>query len=396
MDTIITLTKQFPVKDWSEVLHKNNNPFENGNDNDHDNDNDHFTGFNTDHETLINIKKPKASKRRSDSDDVIIEMDLLEEHSINYKTQEYITSIFFDLDVKIVNLENILKEFYDFNSDTNNLTQRYDFCVNEIKLLMQKSYNMLKGMDKRDPLYNNIYSNLLFRLTKYNERINSTNSKFMKIKDQSRQFDVYNLSEPKLPTVVKLPTVIKLPTITIIPTDIIKQNPKKDQLGQNKGGNSHSRAHSYSAGDIIKFDPNQDQGEQLQIQISGTHEDIQQKRRIELDIMSRNTDILDQRNFEIESILKSISELQQMFLDLKIMIEEQGQMLDRVDAHIISTVEKTIAAKKDLIVSENTQKNTSKCCIGLSIGLIIFIVIMVSILAFIITQKNGSHIGNGN
>src|SRR5579872_167947 len=144
MDTIITLTKQFPVKDWSEVLHKHNNPFENCNDNDHDNY--YFTGSNTDHETLINIKKPKVSKRRSDCDDVIIEMDLLEEHSINYKTQEYITSIFFDLDVKIVNLENILKEFYDFNSDTNNLTQRYDFCVNEIKLLMQKSYNMLKGM----------------------------------------------------------------------------------------------------------------------------------------------------------------------------------------------------------------------------------------------------------
>ncbi|AYV76568.1 MAG: hypothetical protein Terrestrivirus9_5 [Terrestrivirus sp.] len=391
MDAIITLTKQFPVKDWSEVLHKHDNPFENGNDNEPDND--HFIEPGNEHETLINIKKNKVYKRRSDSDDVIIEMDLLEEHSINYKTQEYITSIFFDLDVKIVNLENILKEFYDFNSDTNNLTQRYDFCVNEIKLLMQKSYNMLKGMDKRDPLYNNIYSNLLFRLTKYNERINSTNSKFMKIKDQSRQYDVYNLSEPKLPT------VIKLPTITIKPTEIIKQNQKIDPPGQNqnKGGNSHSRAHSYSAGDTIKFDPNQDQGqeEQLQIQILSPHEDVQ-KRRMELDMMSRNTDILDQRNFEIESILKSITELQQMFLDLKIMIEEQGEMLLRVDAHIISTVEKTIAAKKDLIVSENTQKNTSKCCIGLSIGLIIFIVIMASILAFIITQKNGLHIGNGN
>lgn len=268
----------------------------------------------------------------------IIEMDTFANESPNHKTQQLVIELFFSLDTKISTLDEIIKDFYDFSSDSASLIQQYDTMVNTIKIDIQKGYNMLKTMDKKDPLYVNIYKNLLFRLTKYTERINEFNEKFMKLKD--------SFSTKK-----------------------------------------HSRTHSDGSGYKSKktiFDDDNNYVSESQFQA-----------QMQVQSQAQQNEFIEYRNQEIGNVMKTITELYQMMTELQILVEEQGEILEAVDSNLTTTLERVIEGRREIKTGNEYQKKSSKCCIGLGCALIIFIII-ISILIIIVTlNKNYDSSNSG-
>lgn len=75
---------------------------------------------------------------------------------------------------------------------------------------------------------------------------------------------------------------------------------------------------------------------------------------------NRDMEIFMERNLEIEALVKSITDLNQIFKDLSIMINEQSESIDRIDLVMSEVVTKTDSGVKELKKAQEEQK---KCVI---------------------------------
>jgi hypothetical protein len=75
---------------------------------------------------------------------------------------------------------------------------------------------------------------------------------------------------------------------------------------------------------------------------------------------SRDMEIFAERNREIETMVKSITDLNQIFKDLSIMVNEQSESIDRIDLVMGEVVTKTESGIKEL---NKTREEQKKCTI---------------------------------
>lgn len=75
---------------------------------------------------------------------------------------------------------------------------------------------------------------------------------------------------------------------------------------------------------------------------------------------NHDVEIFIERNREIELLVKSITELSRIFKDLSIMVNEQSEIIDRIDIIMSDVVEKTQDGVKELKSAQEKQK---KCVI---------------------------------
>ena len=75
---------------------------------------------------------------------------------------------------------------------------------------------------------------------------------------------------------------------------------------------------------------------------------------------NHDMEIFMERNREIEALVKSITDLNQIFKDLSIMINEQSESIDRIDLVMSEVVTKTDSGVKELKKAQEEQK---KCVI---------------------------------
>merc|ERR1712232_1209930 len=72
-----------------------------------------------------------------------------------------------------------------------------------------------------------------------------------------------------------------------------------------------------------------------------------------------------EKHQDILKLERSIADLAQMFQEMAILVESQGEMLDAIEVHVHKTKGYTAKAEQQLIKTRKTQHNTQKwmCCL---------------------------------
>eukprot|EP00244_Chara_vulgaris_P011775 TRINITY_DN5957_c0_g1_i2.p1 TRINITY_DN5957_c0_g1~~TRINITY_DN5957_c0_g1_i2.p1 ORF type:complete len:328 (-),score=70.96 TRINITY_DN5957_c0_g1_i2:898-1881(-) len=98
-------------------------------------------------------------------------------------------------------------------------------------------------------------------------------------------------------------------------------------------------------------------------------------------IMSTVAEI-QERYEDAKDLVRSLGDLQQIFLDLAVLVEEQGGILTSIEKHVSEAGEYVQHGTKQLQAAKETQKSTRKwMCYAIIIMLVIIAIILTSVLA---------------
>ncbi|XP_021927509.1 syntaxin isoform X5 [Zootermopsis nevadensis] len=101
--------------------------------------------------------------------------------------------------------------------------------------------------------------------------------------------------------------------------------------------------------------------------------ETQQARQTLADIEARHADIIKLEN--------SIRELHDMFMDMAMLVENQGELVDRIEYHVASSGDAVVAARGNLIIAEDYRHKARKKKILIIICLLIVLAILIIVLA---------------
>lgn len=89
---------------------------------------------------------------------------------------------------------------------------------------------------------------------------------------------------------------------------------------------------------------------------------------------------IQERHDTVKEIETKLLELQQIFLDLSVLVEAQGEILDNIEAQVAGAAEHVVTGTTHLRKARSLQKNTRKwTCIAIIIVLIIALIILLSL-----------------
>jgi len=110
-----------------------------------------------------------------------------------------------------------------------------------------------------------------------------------------------------------------------------------------------------------------------------------QKRQEMIQIESElefNNAIIEERETGIAEIQAQIGEVNEIFQDLAILVNEQGQMIDDIESNIVSTAAKTKTAQKELTKADRNQKSArNKMFCLLMVFAIVITIIFIALFA---------------
>eukprot|EP00698_Gefionella_okellyi_P016294 TRINITY_DN4660_c0_g1_i1.p1 TRINITY_DN4660_c0_g1~~TRINITY_DN4660_c0_g1_i1.p1 ORF type:complete len:177 (+),score=49.58 TRINITY_DN4660_c0_g1_i1:468-998(+) len=95
---------------------------------------------------------------------------------------------------------------------------------------------------------------------------------------------------------------------------------------------------------------------------------------------------IQERHLDIVKLSQSIRELHQLFMDMALLAESQGELIHQIEYNVVSAAEYTAAAEQELVKAVKLQASARKkaCCIA-----IIFLVILIIIVAPILATQIG-------
>ncbi|CAL5337507.1 hypothetical protein CsSME_00020726 [Camellia sinensis var. sinensis] len=89
---------------------------------------------------------------------------------------------------------------------------------------------------------------------------------------------------------------------------------------------------------------------------------------------------IQDRHDTAKEIEKSLLELHQVFLDMAVMVEAQGEQLDDIEHHVMNAAHYVNDGAKNLKIAKRHQKSSRRCmCIGIILLLILVLVIVIPI-----------------
>lgn len=89
--------------------------------------------------------------------------------------------------------------------------------------------------------------------------------------------------------------------------------------------------------------------------------------------------LIRQRDQEISNIEEGITELNEIFKDLGNVVQQQGIMVDNIEANIYSTSGNTAMASRELNKASRSQKSANKWCLYLLIGVSVMFLMLLLI-----------------
>ena len=98
-----------------------------------------------------------------------------------------------------------------------------------------------------------------------------------------------------------------------------------------------------------------------------------------------NNALIEEREAGIAEIQSQIGEVNEIFQDLAVLVNEQGTMIDDIEANIVRTSAKTKEARTELVKAETSQRAARGKLLWM---LLIFVVILVFLLALILPWGN--------
>jgi hypothetical protein len=91
-----------------------------------------------------------------------------------------------------------------------------------------------------------------------------------------------------------------------------------------------------------------------------------------------NEAVIEEREQGIQEIHQQIGEVNEIFKDLAVLVNEQGYMIDDIESHIESANAATVQGNRQLVKAVKTQKS------GSSIMCLILVIVGVALLLFVI------------
>ncbi|KAI3906163.1 hypothetical protein MKW92_007905 [Papaver armeniacum] len=90
---------------------------------------------------------------------------------------------------------------------------------------------------------------------------------------------------------------------------------------------------------------------------------------------------IQERHEAVRDVEKKLLELQQIFMDMAVLVESQGDMLDNIESQVSSAVDHVQSGNTALQKAKKLQRNSRKwMCIAIIILLIIVVIIVVAVL----------------
>ncbi|CAI9783366.1 unnamed protein product [Fraxinus pennsylvanica] len=90
---------------------------------------------------------------------------------------------------------------------------------------------------------------------------------------------------------------------------------------------------------------------------------------------------IQERHDAVQDLERKLLELQQVFLDMAVLVDEQGDMINNIESHVSSAVDHVQSGNVALQKAKSLQKNSRKwMCIAILILLIIVAIIVVGVL----------------
>ena len=94
--------------------------------------------------------------------------------------------------------------------------------------------------------------------------------------------------------------------------------------------------------------------------------------------MEFNNALIEEREQGILEIQQQIGEVNEIFQDLAVLVNEQGQMIDDIEADIVSTAVRTKDAQRELTKADKSQRErreTEMICLAVVIAVVLIILI---------------------
>lgn len=89
---------------------------------------------------------------------------------------------------------------------------------------------------------------------------------------------------------------------------------------------------------------------------------------------------IQDRHDAAKEMEKSLLELHQVFLEMAVMVEAQGEQMDDIELHVMGAAQYVSDGSKSLETAKSYQKGSRRCvCIGLILLLIVVLVIVIPI-----------------
>ncbi|BAU01926.1 hypothetical protein VIGAN_11128800 [Vigna angularis var. angularis] len=90
---------------------------------------------------------------------------------------------------------------------------------------------------------------------------------------------------------------------------------------------------------------------------------------------------IQERHEAVRDVEKKLLDLQQIFLDIAVLVDGQGEMLDNIETQVSSAVDHVQQGNNALVKAKKLQKNSRKwMCVAILILLIFIIIIVVSVI----------------
>ncbi|EIE21609.1 snare-domain-containing protein [Coccomyxa subellipsoidea C-169] len=114
--------------------------------------------------------------------------------------------------------------------------------------------------------------------------------------------------------------------------------------------------------------------------------DFEEQKRLELGEMDTqiqyNEALIDERDQGIAEISQQIGEVNEIFQDLAVLVNDQGLMLDDIESNIERTADRTRAAGSELVRAERYQRSSRNkmCLILLIVAFVLAVIVLVTTL----------------
>jgi t-SNARE complex subunit (syntaxin) len=95
-------------------------------------------------------------------------------------------------------------------------------------------------------------------------------------------------------------------------------------------------------------------------------------------LAKKQLDEMKERHHDILAIEKSIQELHQMFLDMALLVDQQGELIDRVGEHVEASADYTAKAAVQMEAAVSSKRRSQRCK-WIMFGILLFIIIGVGI-----------------
>mmetsp|Transcript_30600 Transcript_30600/g.49269 ORF Transcript_30600/g.49269 Transcript_30600/m.49269 type:complete len:295 (-) Transcript_30600:193-1077(-) len=94
--------------------------------------------------------------------------------------------------------------------------------------------------------------------------------------------------------------------------------------------------------------------------------------------MEFNNALIEEREAGILEIQQQIGEVNEIFQDLAVLVNEQGQMIDDIEANIVSTAVRTKDAQRELTKADKSQKaaRNKMICLAVVIAVVLIVLIL--------------------